>query len=94
MRFISKSFKNIKKIRVLSFFILISIATILFLGYAFIEKKISLENIALILFVLSLIQILILQFFFKNELKNNFVKSLLDKEFAHHLIRLLVCIIC
>ncbi len=71
MSFIPRSIKSIKKRKVLSFFIFISIVTILLGGYLFLEKKISLETIALFLFSLTIIQVFVLQYFFKNQLKND-----------------------
>lgn len=82
MRITLQSIKSIKKRKVLSFFILISIATILFLGYSLLEKIISLEKIVFILFVLTLIQVLVLQYFFKNQLKHNLIRSILSKQIA------------
>ncbi|MFV9551183.1 response regulator [Algibacter sp. PT7-4] len=59
----------------LSFFIFISIATILIIGYVFLEKKIYAESAAVFLFILSIIQVFALQFFLKNQLKNDVIKS-------------------
>ncbi|WP_298553369.1 ATP-binding protein [uncultured Algibacter sp.] len=59
----------------LSFFIFISIAAILIIGYVFLEKKIYAESAALFLFVLAIIQVLALQFFLKNQLKNDVIKT-------------------
>lgn len=73
MRFLPKSIKSIKKRKVLSVFIFISIAIILFLGYSFIEKKIDLQNIVLFLFVLAMVQVFVLQYFYKNQLKNGVI---------------------
>ncbi|WP_158655339.1 response regulator [Flavivirga eckloniae] len=55
----------------LSIFIFISIGTILLGSYFFLEKKIKLEIIALFLFILATIQVFVLQYFFKNQLKND-----------------------
>ncbi|MGB5419623.1 ATP-binding protein [Algibacter sp.] len=59
----------------LSIFIFISIAAILIIGYVFLEKKIFAETAALFLFILSIIQVFALQFFLKNQLKNEVIKS-------------------
>lgn len=73
MKFLTKSIKSIKKRKVLSFFIFVSIAIILFLGYSFIEKKIDLKNIVLFLFVLAILQVFAFQYFYKNQLKNGLI---------------------
>tara|TARA_R110002050_G_scaffold24083_3_gene64298 strand:+ start:65760 stop:67181 length:1422 start_codon:yes stop_codon:yes gene_type:complete len=73
MKFFPKSIKSIKKRKVLSFFIFVSIAIILFLGYSFIENKIDLKNIVLFLFVLAILQVFALQYFYKNQLKNGVI---------------------
>ncbi|SFZ91817.1 Signal transduction histidine kinase [Flaviramulus basaltis] len=75
MSFFPKSFKSIKIKNKLSFFILFSIVTILFVGYLFLEKKIYIESVAVFLFVLSIVQVLALQYFFKNQLKNDVIKD-------------------
>lgn len=79
MRLLPESFKSIKKRRVLSFFIFISIVTVLLSGYSFLEKKIDLEITALFLFVLAIIQVFVLQYFYKNQLKNDLIKSNLNR---------------
>ncbi|NMH88081.1 ATP-binding protein [Flavivirga algicola] len=71
MGFFSHVTRSIKKRKVLSFFIFISIVTILLGGYLFLEKIIVLETIALFLFFLTTIQVFVLQYFFKNQLKND-----------------------
>ncbi|MDO5980301.1 ATP-binding protein [Flavivirga spongiicola] len=53
-------------------------ATILLVSYFFLEKKIGLETIALFLFILAIIQVFVLQYFFKNQLKNDTVQSNLN----------------
>lgn len=78
MSFFSHINKYMKTRRVLSSLIFISIVTILVLGYLFLEKKISLEITALFLFVLAVIQVFVLQYFFKNQLKNNTIQSSLN----------------
>ncbi|WP_165605836.1 response regulator [Flavivirga aquatica] len=59
----------------LSFFIFISIVTILFIGYFFLEKKVYTQSAAIFLFVLAVVQVFLLQYFLKNQLKNNIVKT-------------------
>ncbi|WP_168796655.1 response regulator [Cognatitamlana onchidii] len=59
----------------LSFFIFICIAAILVIGYFFLEKKIYTESAAIFLFVLAVIQVFGLQYFLKNQLKNDVVKD-------------------
>ncbi|TGV01282.1 response regulator [Flavivirga rizhaonensis] len=78
MSFFSQFFKSIKKRRILSFFIFVSILTILLGGYLFLEKKIDLETIALFLFFLTIAQVFVLQYFFKNQLKNDTRQSNLN----------------
>ncbi|MGC1204074.1 MAG: ATP-binding protein [Flavobacteriaceae bacterium] len=78
MTFLIKSIKKIKKRRLLSIFIFASIATILLLAYSFLEKKIDLEKTALILFILGVAQIFVLQYFFKNQLKNDAIQTNLN----------------
>ena len=75
MSFLPKSIKNIKKRRLLAFFIFISTAIIFFSGYGFIEKLIDLKILLLVLFALAIIQVFVLQYFFKNQLKNDLIKS-------------------
>ncbi|GAA3605806.1 hypothetical protein GCM10022396_23850 [Flavivirga amylovorans] len=48
-------------------------------GYLFLEKKINLETIALFLFLLTIIQVFVLQYFFKNQLKNDTIQSNLNE---------------
>ncbi|TNJ46620.1 response regulator [Tamlana fucoidanivorans] len=54
----------------MSFFIFLSIACILLIGYTFLEKEIYTESAALFLFILAIIQVFGLQYFLKNQLKN------------------------
>lgn len=75
MKILPKSIKKLKMKKKLSFFIFASIAVILIIGYFFLEKKIYAESAALFLFVLAIIQVLALQFFLKNQLKNDVIKS-------------------
>ncbi len=75
MRLTPKFMKSIKKRYKLSFLISLSIITILLIGFLFLEKKIYIESAASILFVLAVIQVFGLQYFFKNQLKNDVVKS-------------------
>ncbi len=79
MSFLPKSIKTIKKRKLLAFFIFISIAIILFSGIGFIEQLIDLKILVLILFALAIIQIFVLQYFFKNQLKNDVIKNNLNK---------------
>jgi signal transduction histidine kinase/ActR/RegA family two-component response regulator len=50
-------------------------AAILIIGYFFLEKKIYTESAAIFLFVLAIIQVFGLQYFLKNQLKNDVVKD-------------------
>lgn len=75
MKIFPKSIKNLKMKKKLSFFIFASIAAILILGYVFLEKKIYAESAAIFLFLLSIIQVFALQYFLKNHLKNDVIKS-------------------
>lgn len=75
MSFLPKSLKSLKIKNKLSFFILFSIAAILIIGYLFLEKKIYLESATLFLFILSIVQVLALQYFLKNQLKNDVIKN-------------------
>ncbi len=75
MKIFPKSIMKLKMKKKLSFFIFISIAAILIIGYVFLEKKIYAESAALFLFVLAIIQVLALQFFLKNQLKNDVIKT-------------------
>ncbi|GAA3620746.1 ATP-binding protein [Flavivirga jejuensis] len=79
MSFFLRLNKSIKRRRLLSFFIFTSIATILLVGYFFLEKKIVLETVALFLFILTILQVLVLQYFFKNQLKNDTIQSNLNR---------------
>ncbi|OEK07678.1 hypothetical protein A8C32_17010 [Flavivirga aquatica] len=67
--------ESIKMKKKLSFFIFISIVTILFIGYFFLEKKVYTQSAAIFLFVLAVVQVFLLQYFLKNQLKNNIVKT-------------------
>lgn len=75
MKIIPKSIKNIKMKKKLSFFIFASMAAILIIGYFFLEKKIYAESAAVFLFILAIIQVFALQFFLKNQLKNELIKN-------------------
>ena len=75
MSFFPKSIKSIKVKRKLSFFILISISAILIIGYAVLEKHIYFKSAALFLFILAVVQVFVLQFFLKNQLKNEVIKG-------------------
>lgn len=75
MKFSLKSIKSIKKRKLLSGFIFASIVVTLLLVYIYIKSKIDLEMMVLVLFALAIVQILVLQYFFKNQLKNEIIKS-------------------
>ena len=75
MKVFPRSIKQLKMKKKLSFFIFASIAAILIVGYVFLEKKIYAESAALFLFILAIIQVLALQFFLRNQLKNEVIKS-------------------
>ena len=75
MKIIPKAIKQIKMKKKLSFFIFTCIAAILILGYFFLEKKIYAESAAVFLFVLAIVQVFALQFFLKNQLKNDVIKA-------------------
>lgn len=79
MQFLTNSIKTIKKRRLLSIFIFVSIVAILLLAFTFLKKKINLEITALILFILAVGQIFVLQYFFKNQLKNDLIKTNLNE---------------
>ncbi|MDG1730075.1 MAG: response regulator [Algibacter sp.] len=59
----------------LSFFIFISIAVILIIGYAFLDKKIYTKSAAAFLFILAIVQVFVLQFFLRNQLRNDVIKA-------------------
>jgi two-component system, sensor histidine kinase len=71
--------KYIRLRRLLSATIFATIVAVLFLGYCFIERIIALENIIISLFVLIIIQVFVLQYFFRNQIKNEVVKFGLNK---------------
>ena len=71
--------KYIKIRRLLSVTILLTITAVLLLAYCFIEKVIPVETIVICLFVLIIIQVFVLQYFFRNQLKNEVIKSSLNK---------------
>ena len=75
MNFLPRSIKNIKKRKLLAVFIFISIAVILLSGFGFLENLIDLKILVLILFALAIIQVFVLQYYFKNQLKNDLIKS-------------------
>ncbi|WP_299547520.1 ATP-binding protein [Seonamhaeicola sp.] len=64
---------NVK--RILSFLIFASIVFILFLGYAFLEKLFEVNTIMLSLFAVAIIQVFVLQYFLKNQLKNDVTRG-------------------
>ena len=74
MKFAQQFIKSIKVRRVLSIIIFTSIVAILLLGYLFIDNKLAIKNIAIILFAFVILLIFTLQYFFKNHLKNEVVK--------------------
>lgn len=75
MKIFPKSIKDIKMKKKLSFFIFASITAILIIGYAFLEKKIYANSAAIFLFILAIIQVFAMQFFLRNQLKNDVVKA-------------------
>ncbi len=74
MKFAKQFLKSIKIRRVLSIIIFTSIVAVLLLGYLFIDNKIAIKNITIILFSILISLIFMLQYFFKNQLKNEVVK--------------------
>lgn len=62
--------KSIKTKKLLSAIILVSIMVVLLLAYFFIEQRISNHVIVLVLLGMVISQILVLQYFFKNQLRN------------------------
>lgn len=66
---------NVRKI--LSVLIFISILLILFLGFAFLEGLFTNKAIILALFTIAVIQVFVLQYFFKNQLKNDVTRKTL-----------------
>ncbi|MDO7171252.1 response regulator [Mariniflexile sp. AS56] len=62
--------KSIRVKRILSIIIFASIVVILLLAYFFLEQKISTDSLVLILFGFGIVQVFVLQYFFKNQLKN------------------------
>ncbi|MDO5972074.1 ATP-binding protein [Flavivirga aquimarina] len=78
MSLFSRLTKPKKKRKILSSFIFISITIILLVGYFFLEKKINLETTALFLFILTIVQVFVLQYFFKNQIKHDAIRSNLD----------------
>jgi len=75
MKIFPKSITQHKMKKKLSFFIFVSIAAILIIGYIFLEKKIHAESAAVFLFILAIIHVFALQFFLKNQLKNDFIQK-------------------
>ncbi|KAA5821164.1 response regulator [Algibacter amylolyticus] len=75
MKGFPKSIKQLKMKKKLSFFIFGSIAAILLIGYFYLEKKIYAQSAAIFLFVLAILQVLALQYFLKNQLKNDVVEK-------------------
>lgn len=75
MNFLSKYIKPIRVKKKLSFFIFISIAAILLVGYAVLDEKIYANSAALFLFIIAIFQVFGLQYFLKSHLKNEVVKT-------------------
>jgi len=75
MDLVPKFIKTIKMKKKLSFFIFMCMAAILIIGYFFLEKKIYTEGAALFLFILAITQVFGLQYFLKNQLKNEVIKD-------------------
>ena len=74
MSFFPQFLKSIKTKKLLSAIVLASIVIVLLFGYFFIKNKISDNAIIIFLFAFAIVQILVLQYFFKNQLKNDVVK--------------------
>lgn len=70
MRFPLQFLKTIKTKKILSTIIFVSIAVVLLLAYFFLERKISSNMLILFLFGFLIAQIFVLQYFFKNQLRN------------------------
>lgn len=70
MRFPLKFLKSIKTKKILSIIIFVSIVVVLLLAYFFLEQKISNNMLVLFLLGFAIAQIFVLQYFFKNQLKN------------------------
>lgn len=75
MSLVPKFIKSIKMKKKLSFFIFVCMAAILIIGYFFLEKKIYTESAAIFLLVLAIIQVFVLQYFLKNQLKNDIIRD-------------------
>ncbi len=75
MRFYLQFLKSIKTKKLLSAIILASIFFVLLLGFFFLKNKLSPSSLIVFLFAFAIVQILVLQYFFKNQLKNDVVKS-------------------
>ncbi|APY12595.1 hypothetical protein BWZ22_15810 [Seonamhaeicola sp. S2-3] len=74
MNFLLKYLRtNVK--RILSFLIFASIILILFLGYAFLENFFDVRTIVVSLFTIAIVQVFVLQYFFKNQLKNDITRN-------------------
>jgi signal transduction histidine kinase/CheY-like chemotaxis protein len=70
MGFPLRFLKSIKTKKILSIIIFVSIAVVLMLAYFFLERKISSNMLVLFLFGFAIAQIFVLQYFFKNQLRN------------------------
>ncbi|AXP82327.1 Sensory/regulatory protein RpfC [Mariniflexile rhizosphaerae] len=70
MRFPLQFLKTIKTKKILSTIIFVSIAVVILLAYFFLERKISSNMLILFLFGFLIAQIFVLQYFFKNQLRN------------------------
>ena len=70
MGFPLRFLKSIKTKKILSIIIFVSIAVVLLLAYFFLERKISSNMLILFLFGFAIAQIFVLQYFFKNQLRN------------------------
>ncbi|MEN3324224.1 ATP-binding protein [Mariniflexile soesokkakense] len=71
MRFSLQFLKSIKIKKILSIIIFVSIVVVLLLAYFFLEQKISNNILVLVLFGFAIAQIFVLQYFFKNQLRND-----------------------
>lgn len=70
MRFPIQFLKSIKTKKILSIIIFVSIVVVLLLAYFFLEQKISNNMLVLFLLGFAIAQIFVLQYFFKNQLRN------------------------
>ncbi len=79
MNSFTRFLKSLKTRKILSFLIIVSIAFILLLGYFFIEGQVNLSILIIVLFGICIAQVFVLQYFYKNQLKNDVKKAGLIK---------------